>query len=107
MSNQVYYSSMAAHAQYVPANLVPAYVTAAPQQHQAAVSGSTAPMPMDCSLERKPVPKRGRASDAENAPTDAMEVCGRSEDQQRCVFYRKSVKYTSPKRTKTTVETHV
>ncbi|KAJ2745802.1 hypothetical protein GGI20_001857 [Coemansia sp. BCRC 34301] len=105
MSNPVYYSSMAAHAQYVPFSLVPAYATAPPQRR--AASGPTAPTPMELSLERKPVPKRGRASDLDSASSDLMDVCSRDEDQQRCVFYRKSVKFTSPKRAKTTVEAHV
>ncbi|KAJ2580332.1 hypothetical protein GGH95_002644 [Coemansia sp. RSA 1836] len=106
MSNPVYYSSMAAHAQYVPANLVSAYATA-PQQRQGVASGPAAPAPMDYSLERKSVPKRGRASELDSVSSEAMDVCGRGEDQQRCVFYRKSVKFTSPKRAKHIVEAHV
>ncbi|KAJ2385612.1 hypothetical protein H4S02_004244 [Coemansia sp. RSA 2611] len=98
---------MAAHAQYVPANLVPAYTTA-PQQRQSAAPGPVAPAPMAYSFERKPVAKRGRASDLDSASADAMDVCGRSEpQQQQCVYYRKSMTFVSPKRAKTIVETHV
>ncbi|KAJ1890395.1 hypothetical protein LPJ71_007952 [Coemansia sp. S17] len=106
MSNPVFYSSMAAHAQYVPANLVPAYATA-PQQRQAAVPDPVAPEPMAYSFERKPVAKRGRASDLDSASADSMDVCGRGEEQQQCVFYRKSMAFVSPKRAKAIVETHV
>ncbi|KAJ2817436.1 hypothetical protein FBU31_006230 [Coemansia sp. 'formosensis'] len=97
---------MAAHAQYVPANLAPAYATP-PQQRQAAAPVPVAPTPMAYAFERKPVTKRGRASDLDNAPADSMDVCGRGEEQQQCVFYRKSMTFISPKRAKPIVETHV
>ncbi|KAJ2492638.1 hypothetical protein IWW37_001249 [Coemansia sp. RSA 2050] len=97
---------MAAHAQYVPANLAFAYATA-PQQRQSAAQGPVAPAPMAYSFERKPVAKRGRASDLDSVSADAMDVCGRGEQQQQCVYYRKSMTFVSPKRAKTVVETHV
>ncbi|KAJ2000473.1 hypothetical protein GGI04_004138 [Coemansia thaxteri] len=105
MSTPVFYSSMAAHGQYVPANLVPAYVTA--PQRQPAAAMPVAPAGMACSFPRKAVPKRGRSSDTDAASTsDSMDVC-RGDDQQRCVFYRKSVAFTSPKRAKAIVESQV
>ncbi|KAJ1963677.1 hypothetical protein GGI12_001912 [Dipsacomyces acuminosporus] len=99
MSGNLQFPSMAAHTQFVPANFEPAYVHT--QSSNAAVSSSMAHQASTArptySLGRKFAPKRGRSSDVADSPAMDMDSFG---EHQRCVYMRKSVVFTSSKRTK-------
>ncbi|KAJ1958249.1 hypothetical protein EC988_000414 [Linderina pennispora] len=83
-----FYPSMASHTHFVPANFEPAYARAQP------IKPAASPR-MSIAFERKFVAKRGRSSDADMS--NAFDSFG---DHQRCVYLRKTVMFTGPKRIK-------
>ncbi|KAJ1722019.1 hypothetical protein LPJ53_003514 [Coemansia erecta] len=121
MSGSTQYSSMAAHSLYIAPSVVQpmrsvnvalrqplAVATAAPfaapaqsAMMHANPSGNT---PVFGGMQN--MTKRGRSSDAAESP-DAMDQDDHVEDQQRCIYYRKSIVFTSAKRAKAMVETQV
>ncbi|KAJ2378102.1 hypothetical protein IW150_001000 [Coemansia sp. RSA 2607] len=121
MSASTQYSSMAAHSLYVAPSVVQpvrSVNVALRQPPTVAASVPSAASAQSAMMHANPsgsapvfggrqnMPKRGRSSDATES-TDAMDHDGAAEEQQRCIYYRKSIVFTSAKRAKAMVETQV
>ncbi|KAJ1647130.1 hypothetical protein J3B02_001807 [Coemansia erecta] len=112
MNGNMHFPSMAAHSLYVAPSLAPqtqpnTNMGMSQPPLSAAMPGMHAnPSAAPIRSERTFVPKRGRSSDMSES-SDSMDHDGPVEEQQRCIYYRKSIAFISAKRAKAVVETQV